>query len=164
MRTCGECSLCCKLFAINALSKPANVWCKHALPGKGGCSIYADRPQLCRTYSCWWLTDLAMGDEWYPFRSKIVAHFGFSPRREPQCVFTVDPGYPDRWRESPYYDQIKVISLKGLTAAEPAKFFYTAVHTTRKWLILPNKDVDVTEPRKTALVQVGEQEWDCVFL
>ena len=43
-RACGNCSLCCKLLAIAELNKPIDTWCPHARPGRGGCSIYPDRP------------------------------------------------------------------------------------------------------------------------
>jgi hypothetical protein len=40
-RSCGTCSLCCKLPYVAELNKPINTWCPHARPGHGGCSIYA---------------------------------------------------------------------------------------------------------------------------
>jgi hypothetical protein len=45
-RTCGTCSLCCKLPYVSELNKPIDPWCKHASPGRegGGCLIYPDRP------------------------------------------------------------------------------------------------------------------------
>src|SRR5262245_34979797 len=65
-RQCGDCSLCCKLLNIDELNKPANTWCQHCRPGKGGCSIYADRPPDCRTFACGWLTHPEFGDIWKP--------------------------------------------------------------------------------------------------
>jgi Fe-S-cluster containining protein len=58
-RSCGECSLCCKLPPIDTpeLQKQANTWCPHCRPGKGGCSDYETRPTLCRNYRCLWLKD-----------------------------------------------------------------------------------------------------------
>jgi hypothetical protein len=55
-RTCGDCSLCCKLINVREpLNKPRDVWCQHCRPGKGGCSIYDTRPDVCRGFACDWL-------------------------------------------------------------------------------------------------------------
>ena len=52
----------------------------------------------CRGFACGWLVNPAVGDEWFPARSKIVL------RRESHgdiaiLEFVVDPSYPDKWRE-----------------------------------------------------------------
>jgi uncharacterized protein len=54
-RECGECSLCCLLLAIKELDKPQNEWCKH-VRAKRGCSIYEQRPDVCRGFECLWLS------------------------------------------------------------------------------------------------------------
>jgi hypothetical protein len=75
-RSCGECSMCCKLLKIDEIeiSKPANQWCKHCRPGAGGCMIYDDRPPVCHGFACLWLVDPTLNDEWKPSHSKIVIH------------------------------------------------------------------------------------------
>jgi len=56
-RSCGSCSLCCKLLSIEGVEdRPGWTWCKHCRPGKGGCSIYDDRPHACRSFVCGWLS------------------------------------------------------------------------------------------------------------
>lgn len=110
-RTCGTCSLCCKLPFVAALNKPIDTWCKHCKPGRGGCSIYADRPQACHGFICGWLADvpdLALGDEWFPARCKMI----IAPRSPPHSIgeqgmlVTVDPAYPNAWRREPYYSRL----------------------------------------------------------
>src|SRR5688572_17346362 len=71
-RSCGSCSLCCKLLSVPELKKPGNVWCQHAGQPSRGCAIYATRPDGCRRFICNWLQDPALGEEWKPERSKIV--------------------------------------------------------------------------------------------
>ncbi|MGM4958232.1 hypothetical protein ACT4MK_23450 [Bradyrhizobium barranii] len=44
-RACGDCTLCCKVMAIEALAKLAGSWCRHCKPGQG-CAIYAERPAI----------------------------------------------------------------------------------------------------------------------
>jgi hypothetical protein len=55
-RTCGACSLCCKVYSIAELNKPAGQWCPHLARGPG-CTIYKSRPQDCRQFFCAWLLD-----------------------------------------------------------------------------------------------------------
>jgi hypothetical protein len=43
-RSCGDCTLCCKVMAVEALGKPAGSWCSHCKPGRG-CLIYETRPE-----------------------------------------------------------------------------------------------------------------------
>ena len=102
-RDCGTCSLCCKVFHVPALEKPAGTWCRHCTPG-GGCAIHATRPAHCREFFCLWITEPAMSAEWKPERSKIVLSIfpgnGF-------LYAQVDPGSPQAWRKAPYFDQLR---------------------------------------------------------
>ena len=70
-RVCGTCDVCCKLPAIDwpeypELKKPANVYCRHRVEGKG-CRIHADRPMHCASFQCLWLMGFG-GDELRPDR------------------------------------------------------------------------------------------------
>ena len=112
-RKCGSCSLCCKVLPIGgSLAKPANQWCRHCRPGAGGCAIYAERPIHCRGFACGWLVNPAMGDEWFPARSKIVVR---QARHGDIAIleFVVDPSYPDKWREEPYHSAIRRAGAQG---------------------------------------------------
>jgi hypothetical protein len=78
-RTCGTCTLCCKLLAVAELAKPANTWCQHCPTGKGGCSIFEseERPAACKSFRCAWLADqdgLLFPEEMKPERSRFVAY------------------------------------------------------------------------------------------
>jgi len=65
-RSCGECTLCCRLLPVDdyvaidgrelpgALHKPAGERCPHQR--HNGCAIYDRRPDCCRMWSCRWLT------------------------------------------------------------------------------------------------------------
>ena len=46
-RECGACTLCCKVFDVPVLEKPAGQWCKHCLPGRG-CGIHGPLDQQSR--------------------------------------------------------------------------------------------------------------------
>jgi hypothetical protein len=109
-RTCGECSLCCKLPYIAELSKSIDTWCKHAAPGCGGCRIYPDRPRECRGFVCGWLSgnEAGLDDKWFPARCKMIV----APRvsgyaiADQGMLVTVDPDFPNAWRKEPYYSQL----------------------------------------------------------
>src|SRR5262245_7587478 len=70
-RSCGGCTLCCKVLGVPALEKPRGTWCSHCERGTG-CRIYETRPDACRTFLCGWLVNPRFGAEWKPERSKIV--------------------------------------------------------------------------------------------
>lgn len=61
-RTCGTCTLCCKLMEITDLNKPGGTLCQHCAVGKG-CKIYEARPGQCREWRCGWLRNPHMWDD-----------------------------------------------------------------------------------------------------
>lgn len=66
-RTCGSCTACCSTLSIpeHGLDKAEREPCRHlrADSSCGGCSIYDDRPEPCRTFCCLWLEGGLAGDE-----------------------------------------------------------------------------------------------------
>ena len=46
--------MCCTALEIPELKKPAGPACPNCILS-GGCTIYADRPQVCRDFECLWL-------------------------------------------------------------------------------------------------------------
>lgn len=63
-RTCGSCTECCRVIAIATpeLVKPADTACVHCSVA-AGCSIYASRPPVCRTFECAWLASPSAFDD-----------------------------------------------------------------------------------------------------
>jgi hypothetical protein len=102
-RECGSCTLCCKVYEVPDLNKPAGRWCAHCAPGRG-CGIHATRPDNCRTFYCLYMTEGWLGPEWKPDRSH------FSIAIDPISRFMnvqVDPGQPKSWRKEPYLGQFR---------------------------------------------------------
>tara|TARA_R110000787_G_scaffold70330_1_gene156424 strand:- start:219 stop:869 length:651 start_codon:yes stop_codon:yes gene_type:complete len=58
-RSCGDCTLCCKLVPVPALQKEGHEWCKHCAIGEG-CKIYKDRPLDCQGFECFWHAGLTL--------------------------------------------------------------------------------------------------------
>lgn len=51
---CGDCNLCCKLFTIPSFKNNFDI-CQHYSLKEKNCSIYKDRCNTCKNYSCLWL-------------------------------------------------------------------------------------------------------------
>jgi hypothetical protein len=85
-RQCGECMVCCEYMPISTprLIKRAEVLCDHCVVNRG-CSIYATRPNVCRTWHCLWRRDAAMPDELRPDRSRMI--FSLIVHDEPRYLF-----------------------------------------------------------------------------
>jgi hypothetical protein len=138
-RTCGDCSLCCKLPFVEELGKPADTWCTHCKPGRGGCTIYETRPETCKRFECEWLLHEEFGDMWKPTVAKMVM---FVSRGSATMAFVnilVDLGTPNRWREPLYYASIKAMAFEGA-----AHNVIVRVQVGKQgWIILPQEDVEI---------------------
>jgi hypothetical protein len=99
-KACEDCTLCCKVMAIDELEKPAGSWCQRCKPGVG-CEAYAERPAECRAFNCLWLIDERLGPHWKPSKSKMVV-----TTSEDGLEIRCDPGFPDAWRKEPLRSQI----------------------------------------------------------
>lgn len=73
MRTCGRCSECCYAPEVSAFAKPMWKSCAHRCKGAlGGCAIYKERPEECRTFSCLWLDNEQVPAKLRPDRSGLM--------------------------------------------------------------------------------------------
>ena len=112
-RQCGSCSMCCKLMGVPEVKKE-HEWCPHADPGGKGCTIYLQRPERCRDFHCMWLLSPTQFPEyWFPAKAKIVVNT-LIEHGASYVAFIVDPAYPNRWREKPYFSDIKAIAAAGI--------------------------------------------------
>lgn len=114
MRTCGECTLCCKLMAVAELGpKPVNVWCQHCSPGKG-CKIYGSHPHSCKTFECLWRAVEDTPEDMRPDKTHV---FITSNPDEKGGISSytafVDPGYPDAWQQGDMFSLIKFIVVQS---------------------------------------------------
>jgi len=91
-RTCGTCTLCCKVLGVDEASTPRSAWCRHC-DKKSGCKIYDQRPSACREFICLWLVDTSVPDDLRPDKCKVV----FYANEHDYFVADCDPGYPHAW-------------------------------------------------------------------
>jgi hypothetical protein len=134
-RSCGSCSVCCKVLGIETLGKPQGTWCPRCKIGIG-CGDYDNRPQECRTFACLWLTQSFLGPEWKPERAGFVLAAEHGGAR---LVVYVDPGKPTAWRKEPYFRQIK-----AWAAAAAARRHQVIVFVNNRAVaVLPDREVDL---------------------
>jgi hypothetical protein len=70
-RTCGDCTACCTVLAVDELRKPMRWACDHV--DCGGCRVYDARPQSCRDFNCQWLLgEIPGGDSTRPDRLGVL--------------------------------------------------------------------------------------------
>ena len=160
-RKCGDCSLCCLLLDVPEADKPKHGWCRHCRPGKGGCSIYATRPNICRRYACMWLISAKLSDAWMPLRSKLVLDM-HGPDQElthPILRVHVHPQFPNRWREPPYHDGIRALAAAGLDSVPI--FYQTIIIVAHKrtHIVLANEDVPYTPGITLRCPWLGKNTW-----
>jgi hypothetical protein len=132
-RSCGTCTLCCKVFDVPAIDKAAGQWCRHCTPG-GGCGIYETRPQQCRSFHCMWMTTDFLGPEWKPEKAKFVL---VTDPATLNLLVQVDPGQPKAWQVQPYYQQLKRWAQAALAESKHVIVFNGKAAT----VVLPDKDV-----------------------
>jgi hypothetical protein len=129
VRECGSCSSCCTILEVEAVGKPVNQVCQHCDVGKG-CKIYDDRPQMCRSFSCAWLQG-HLDDDWYPETSGVVVHFS-----QDAVNIAVDPAFPDRWKQEPYFSKLSEWSLSGIKATGRPGYATLVVAGSDRFLLL----------------------------
>jgi hypothetical protein len=61
-----------------------------------------------------WLIDHRFPDYWFPAKSKIVINSKLAEDNKALVAFIVDPDYPGRWREEPYFSDIKKLARIGI--------------------------------------------------
>jgi hypothetical protein len=135
-RSCGDCSLCCKLIRVDAFAKPPGTWCAHCAPGGRGCLIYDSRPTECRNFYCAWMVSPTLGDEWRPSRCKIVLRVESDGKL---IAAHVDPSAPTAWRREPYFGKLKQFAVKGAETKQRVIVYIK----DRVVVVLPNKEIEV---------------------
>ncbi len=136
-RSCGACSMCCKLLPIAELGKSHDQWCAHCRPGSG-CTIYESRPKACRSFVCSWLVDPRIGEHWYPAKSKMVVQIsgGHDDQYDVFVDVHVDRGASNAWRTDPYHSDLQRLSMGHRVLV---RVFYG----NRTWIVRPDEVLEV---------------------
>jgi hypothetical protein len=134
-RSCGSCTLCCKLFPVPELNKPSGRWCQHIAQGRG-CGIHETRPTVCRSFWCQWIENDDLGPEWKPEVSKFV--LSIYPGSNSLAV-TVDPANPRSWAREPYLSELRRFAAAALAQGDQVIVFKGDVGIA----ILPDREVEL---------------------
>jgi Fe-S-cluster containining protein len=129
--------MCCKVYAIRELNKPAGQWCVHAQRGSG-CTIYDKRPDTCRLFHCMWLVDATLGPEWKPEKAHFVVALDLLGHEA--LTISLDPGRPDAWKKEPYYSTIKAWARRF---CPESKKVLVIDHRGCVTVVLPDRDVPI---------------------
>jgi Fe-S-cluster containining protein len=132
-RTCGSCTLCCKVYLVSDLAKPPGIWCPFVAQGKG-CTIRPERPHFCRQFFCGWRLDPNLGPDWKPDRSRFVLTIDMDFWA---LMLTVDPGTPLAWKKEPYYSTLKDWAERAFKENKKIVVLVSGEAT----VVLPDRDV-----------------------
>ena len=90
-----------------------------------------------------WLIDGSVPDHWRPLTAKMFIDFYFhgTPPREAMRVH-VHPKHPNRWREQPWYGELKIMAARML-ARKPPISTYVLVHGGDTYQVLPDRDLKI---------------------
>ena len=143
--SCGGCDVCCRVYEIDELAKPAGRLCAHAC---AGCAIYPARPDPCRAFECLWLMRPEMDPSWRPDIAGFVLRLD-----EGGSTLWVDedPLRPNAWKREPYYRQIKAWSA----AVQQRRGLVMAAVAEGVVVVFPESDVFVPRPPQGARVEAG---------
>jgi len=147
VKTCGTCSLCCKVLQIEPLAKPAGQWCAHVRKGMG-CGVYQDRPTPCRVFTCGWLARDDLDESWKPERCRFLIR---DENQLGQLCIDVDPGLPNAWRQDPYYSRIKQWS-KAIWTLSVCVVVYAG---DRNIVVFPEEDLEIDALGQGEQLRVG---------
>ncbi len=143
-RTCRGCTLCCKLMQVPPLNKPKDQWCIHCEIGTG-CRIYDERPAVCKSFLCGYVSSADIGPHWQPSNCKMVLFYEAQARR---AVIFVDSGRPGAWRSEPFYSDIQAWARAA--AANKGQVIIWTGETAIA--ILPDREVPLGPVRPDQLV------------
>jgi uncharacterized protein len=114
-RSCGECSLCCRLLKVPELQKPEHKMCVHFKKGIG-CEIHNGTmfPDSCREFMCVWRDPRStLPLELRPDKVHAVM-LPAGDREHPAIGVIIDPHRPDAIKREPLKSFLDAVARSGL--------------------------------------------------
>ena len=81
---------------------------------------------------------------------------------ERTITINVDQRYPNRWREEPYYSDIRWLALSGLKQDDGDRLATRVVVGARSWLILPHREIELSVGDCGVFVLVGPDKFEWI--
>ena len=128
-KSCGPCTMCCSVLEIAELKKPAGRLCGDCRLG-GGCSIYADRPQICRDYECEWLTRRDLPRQ---LRPDLVGAILMEDADSEEYWAVCAPEKPMAWRRPAVFAHLLAVAKSGRTVVAKAGLLSWRIFASGEW-------------------------------
>jgi len=81
---------------------------------------------------------------------------------ERTITINVEQRYFERWREEPYYSDIRRLALRGLKQSNGDRFATRVVVGARSWLILPHREIELSAGDCGVFISVGPDEFEWI--
>jgi len=159
-RSCGGCTLCCKLLPVKELRKPASQRCVHQR-FKKGCAVYGQpsMPRSCRIWNCQWLKNPQTKDMVRPDRSGYVIDVlpdyvsmtnndTGAVRNIPVVQVWCDPARPMAWRDPHLLaflngrGQVGIAALIRYSSSDAFTLLPPSLSSDGRWHELRNTSVE----------------------
>ena len=128
-KTCGSCTMCCKVLEIEHFKKPAGAWCRHCNHA-GGCHIYLERPEVCREFECEWMLDRKMAPLLRPDRvGTILMEDADSDEFRAVC----DPAKPMAWLNPHVFKYLVALAKSGRIVVAKAGLKAWRIHASGEY-------------------------------
>jgi len=172
MRSCGNCTLCCKLLPVVELKKTAGQVCKHQRHFKG-CAIYAKRPPSCKMWSCAWLEDTDLDDS---FKRPDISHYVIDPCPDYVTVFDhvtqettkipslqiwIDPKYPDAHQDKALRDLLikqNIIGTVRFNSHDGLNLIPPTMNVSKEWAEVKGECEAQHTPKEIVEFMKGKHE------
>ena len=128
-KSCGECTMCCSALEIEELKKAAGPLCANCVSG-GGCSIYANRPQVCRDFECEWLRQRHLTR---PFRPDRIGVIFMEAVTADEYWAVCAPTRPLAWRQPRVFAYLVSVAKTGRTVVAKAGLSSWRVFASGEW-------------------------------
>jgi hypothetical protein len=100
-------------FRGQPLRKPAGVWCQMCHVGVG-CTVYEERPQVCRDFQCLYLQGMLRGEDLPPELRPDRCGVVISPTTDGHLAASYDPHKPDVWKRGAIFKFIAKAVKAGI--------------------------------------------------
>jgi len=121
--------MCCSALEIPELEKPAGLLCGNCRLA-AGCSIYANRPQVCRDFECEWLT---RRDLTRTLRPDLVATILMEDADSDEYQAVCAPEKPMAWRHPLVFKHLLAVAKSGRTVVAKAGLISWRIFASGEW-------------------------------
>jgi hypothetical protein len=121
--------MCCSALEIAEMKKPAGPLCTNCHLGNG-CSIYSNRPQVCRDFECEWLVRRELSRRLRPdLVGAILMEDADSDEYRAVCA----PEKPMAWRNPVVFAHLVAVAKTGRVVVAKAGLTSWRIFASGEW-------------------------------